>query len=404
MIEVLSNKNYRLILLSKVISGFGDIISSTAIMLYTLNYTKSYTWTSLSLFISFLPNILFSSLSGILADKFNNKKIMISCDALNAIFAFILALIVYFKINILLFLIVAFLMNTLDVFFSISSSSLIQQVIDRDMLFKSNAFANTVMKFIGIISPVLATLLCKYLGYSAVFIINSISFIVSFFIEYFINYDSNKETNIKIAGLLKKDSLSELYNSYRILKNYKFIFYISITGGSILNFILAPLSLYMPVFIKSCLRIDDLYYGILVTAIPIGNIVYSTVAPKLKVKKNLMICIGLLLEGLSFLLLGISNTFFTSYISMIIFGLALGITGINLNTLVQEEIANNVYGKVSGLISTILNISVPLGYLFGGYILTKLSLNVILICSGIVIIFCSVYSFKFLKQKKIILE
>lgn len=404
MIEVLSNKNYRLILLSKVISGFGDIISSTAIMLYTLNYTKSYTWTSLSLFISFLPNILFSSLSGILADKFNNKKIMISCDALNAIFAFILALIVYFKINILLFLIVAFFMNTLDVFFSISSSSLIQQVIDRDMLFKSNAFANTVMKFIGIISPVLATLLCKYLGYSAVFIINSISFIVSFFIEYFINYDSNKETNIKIAGLLKKDSLSELYNSYRILKNYKFIFYISITGGSILNFILAPLSLYMPVFIKSCLRIDDLYYGILVTAIPIGNIVYSTVAPKLKVKKNLMICIGLLLEGLSFLLLGISNTFFTSYISMIIFGLALGITGINLNTLVQEEIANNVYGKVSGLISTILNISVPLGYLFGGYILTKLSLNVILICSGIVIIFCSVYSFKFLKQKKIILE
>lgn len=54
---------------------------------------------------------------------------------------------------------------------------------------------------------------------------------------------------------------------------------------------------------------------------------------------------------------------------------------------------NEIYGRVSGMSRIVLNCTVPLGYLFGGFILGKCSLQLILLVSGAMVTMASLYGY-----------
>lgn len=68
------NKNFRLLWISQVISNIGDWLNAIAIPLLVLRLTNSPIAISFYMVSRFIPNILFSSITGILVDKFNRKK------------------------------------------------------------------------------------------------------------------------------------------------------------------------------------------------------------------------------------------------------------------------------------------------------------------------------------------
>lgn len=379
-------KEFKLHLISRLVSYSGDNISSIATMLYVLSYSNSYFIAGLNLAVSFVPQILFSTLAGKMADEKNNKKIMTICDLINSVFAFALAFVVLQRMSMYYVFAITFVMNTCDTFHSMSSGSFVKDIIKDDKLYHpANSISTTTQKTLGIVFNLVGALMCEVIGYALVFIINGVSFILSAFIRQFIKYIYEKKESANHKKKLTKEILETLK---LVVTEHKATFMMFIVQGAILNIILAPLSIYMPAFVKDTLSLTDRWYGIFITMIPIGNILYSANSKHfLKlISSEKSVILAYYLQGVSFLVWALGNSFISGAISMLILGFSLAMTGINLSTLMQISIPDEIYGKVSGIGSMVLNIAVPVGYLVGGVIMNVVTLRMIFFVSGLVIL------------------
>ncbi len=62
-------KKFYKLFIANVISSAGDIIQDFAVMWYILTRTENVGLASLSLFLNYLPKIIFGPYAGVLADK-----------------------------------------------------------------------------------------------------------------------------------------------------------------------------------------------------------------------------------------------------------------------------------------------------------------------------------------------
>jgi len=69
---------------ASAISGTGDWAASTALALAVYAKTGSAVWLSVSFLLTRLPSALVAPLSGIMADRLDRRRIMITCDLLGA--------------------------------------------------------------------------------------------------------------------------------------------------------------------------------------------------------------------------------------------------------------------------------------------------------------------------------
>src|SRR6188508_266410 len=79
------NRNFRLLWLGQVVSQMGDWFNTIALYTIILNLTGSGRDVGLLLVARFLPSCLFGPLSGVVADRFSRRTIMIVSDILRAV-------------------------------------------------------------------------------------------------------------------------------------------------------------------------------------------------------------------------------------------------------------------------------------------------------------------------------
>ena len=70
---------------ASAISGTGDWAASTALALAVYAKTGSAVWLSVSFLLTRLPSALVAPVSGIMADRLDRRRIMITCDLLGAV-------------------------------------------------------------------------------------------------------------------------------------------------------------------------------------------------------------------------------------------------------------------------------------------------------------------------------
>ena len=70
---------------ASAISGTGDWAASTALALAVYAKTGSAVWLSVSFLLTRIPSALVAPLSGIMADRLDRRRVMITCDLLGAV-------------------------------------------------------------------------------------------------------------------------------------------------------------------------------------------------------------------------------------------------------------------------------------------------------------------------------
>ncbi len=120
--------------------------------------------------------------------------------------------------------------------------------------------------------------------------------------------------------------------------------------------------------------------------IPMGNLMYSLNAVRLSkyISSEKAVMTGYYLEGISFLVWAMYDNTVVLAIALGILGFALAMTGINIATVMQVNIPKEIYGKVSGINSSLLGVSVPLGYILGSVLITVVDIKLVLIASGMI--------------------
>ncbi|HEV7797132.1 MAG TPA: MFS transporter, partial [Pyrinomonadaceae bacterium] len=85
-IELLrGNRSFRQVWLGQVVSQMGDWFDTIALYTIILNLTGSGRAIGLLMVARFVPSFVFGSLSGVVADRFSRRSIMIVSDLLRAV-------------------------------------------------------------------------------------------------------------------------------------------------------------------------------------------------------------------------------------------------------------------------------------------------------------------------------
>src|SRR5215217_5480324 len=84
MLQMFRNRNFAFLWVGQFISTFGDWLLVIAIPIYIYDRTGSPLATGIATMAGIVPDILFGSLTGVVADRFDRRKLMIGADLLRA--------------------------------------------------------------------------------------------------------------------------------------------------------------------------------------------------------------------------------------------------------------------------------------------------------------------------------
>src|SRR5260221_12994516 len=80
-----SNRGFRFLWFGQVVSQLGDWFDTIAVYTITLRLTGSSRSLALIMVARFLPSVIMGPLSGVVADRFSRRSIMIAADLLRAV-------------------------------------------------------------------------------------------------------------------------------------------------------------------------------------------------------------------------------------------------------------------------------------------------------------------------------
>ena len=392
----MKNKNFIIVVIGQIISLFGNAIQRFSMSLYLLDLTGSAKTFSTILAISTIPYIIFAPIAGLLADTVNRKKIMVYLDFISAVLMGIYAVIIFKGVdNTTIVCIVMFMLSTIYTLYSPSVTASIPQIVDKENLKSANGIIQQVGSIVNLTGPIIAGILYSLLGIKVIIVINAISFFASAILELLLNIP-NIEMQEKIKNPMVK-SFREMGKSFIYLKKRKKVILGVIISYALTNIFVVPiLSIIAPYFIKISLNMSSTIYGIVegifVLGMMIGGLVITIYPKKFNMKEihktMYPIIFAVILMTVTTLIS--TNKIFTIVLFAlgglgIMFSLAL--SNIISLTYIQEEISEDMLGKVSAFSTAVATISVGPGQLiYGQLIELSIPLYLILLVSAILIL------------------
>ncbi|MHB8999507.1 MAG: MFS transporter, partial [Thermoanaerobaculia bacterium] len=171
-------RDFRLLWLGAFTSTSGTWMQTVAQSWIVLSMTGSAFYLGVDAFLATLPMILFSLLGGVVADRFDRRKILLVSQLLQMTFAFVLAgLIASGAVAVWHIFVLSFLTGTVQSIGGPAYQALFPILVPREGV--SNAIALNSMQFnlARMIGPVLAALALAGAGPVVCFVLNGVSFI-----------------------------------------------------------------------------------------------------------------------------------------------------------------------------------------------------------------------------------
>ncbi|HZQ52876.1 MAG TPA: MFS transporter [Bryobacteraceae bacterium] len=174
------NRNYRFTWAGQIVSEIGDHFNNVAVLSLAIAETHSGAVIAGLMLSRAIPAVLAGPLAGVLLDRFDRQRIMITSDLVRGVVAIGFILAIRYQQTWLLYLLSALLMIA-SPFFTSGRSAILPSIATEEELHTANSLTQTtgwlnltIGAFIG------GTAVAKF-GYELAFIFNSLSFFVSAF-------------------------------------------------------------------------------------------------------------------------------------------------------------------------------------------------------------------------------
>lgn len=375
----MKNKNFIIVVIGQIISLFGNAIQRFSMSLYILDVTGSAVTFSRILAISTVPYILFAPIAGLLADTINRKKIMIYLDFFSAVLMTIYSLIlINGRDNTIIVTSVMFILSIIYTLYNPAVTASIPQIVEKEKLASANGVIQQVGAIVNLLGPIIAGLLYSFVEIKIIVILNAVSFLISAILEMFLDIPYLEQKEKFNNPILK--SLIEMKKSFNYLKEKKKIVLGIIVSYALTNIFVVPiLSIISPYFIKIELNMSSAIYGFVEAIFVLGIIIGGgliTLKPKLFKMKKLHktmypMIVAIIIMGISTYLNTENKFLILGLYSLGGFGimLSLALSNILSLTYIQQEIKEEMLGKVSAFSTAIATVSIVPGQLIYGQLL-----------------------------------
>jgi MFS family permease len=314
-------------------------------------------------FSSQVPIFIAAPFGGVIADKFDRKRILIVTQLFSMLQAVIVAaLAMTGVIRPWHIIVLSALLGTINGFDMPTRQAFVRElVVHQDDLPNAIALNSLIFNGARLIGPPIAGLLIAFAGEGICFLINAVSFIpvlIAFAAMKIKPLEIPRHNGTLLAGL--KDGISYAFGFVPI----KVILILL----AFLGLVAMPYSVLLPVFARDILAGDSKTLGFLMAAAGVGAI---TGALFLASQKNVARLSRIILSSMcsfavAVAIFSMSRTLWFSMIMMTIIGFGVMTLIVSLNTLLQTIVDDNKRGRVMSLYSMAFLGMAPFGSLLAG--------------------------------------
>lgn len=397
------------------VSYLGTEMQNFAMSLFVLTQTKSALMFSILVACNFLPHILFGGFAGVIADKFDKKKIIVTSDVLSGLTTLLFFTVVHFNgFSYGFSLIIVFTLTTINTFFSPAVDSSLPLIVDKEDLLRANSLFQLIISVSRILGPIVAGIIIVIFNLQVILFFNGISFILSALSESWINipHTVNKGAVYKLSET-KKD----LMEGFQYIKETKILRDIISIGG-FLNAFLTPLfAISIPYILKITLGYSDEYFAISETVLMAGVILGMTAMGIINKKIKLDIIYRTSIFAIFLSVLGLSSTLILktsdgliTFLILMVFNFLLGffivIFGVSTITTLQQNADQDKIGRVMGSYAMIKYSFLLTGQFIIGFLIERFNPGYVIGVIALIILLTGITSLRILRdtEKKVVLE
>lgn len=383
----LKHKNFRYYWIGMCVSLIGTWMQNIAQPWLAYSLTKSAFLLSLIGTLQFTPVLLFSLFAGIIIDKYSKKKILILTQSASMFITLILAFLVLTKQiqywHILVTSTALGFVNTLDM---PTRQSFVIELVGKEDLINAVALNSSVFNLARVIGPAAAGVIMGYIGMSACFFINSISFGAVIISLLFIKPIEKPKTSNRSINVITniKDGLKYIHRKEIILNT---ILTVAIVGTFAMN-----LNVLVPVFAKELLHKQEAGFGFLMSFMGVGSFIGAMLVASLgKSGPNrfarFVLNVVPFINAIFLILTGFTRSYFLTGLLLAFTGLSFVSFSSTANSTIQINSTDEYRGRVMSVYSLVFAGSTPVGNLYAGTISQNFGSNIgFIACGGIIIV------------------
>jgi predicted MFS family arabinose efflux permease len=368
--EAFGYRDFRLMWTGAFTSTTGTWMQTVAQSWLVLEMTGSRSAFFLGLlgFLQDLPIMLFSLVGGVVADRIDRRKILLGSQYVQMMCAFILTLLVHFKVvHVGHMMILVFVAGTAMSFGGPAYQALIPGLVERKVVPNAVALNSIQFNLARVIGPLIAGITMAALGAGICFFLNGLSFLAVIAGLYIIRATFQPQKT-------GESMLESLQGGFSFIRKRGALWQLSALGF-VSTFCGIPLLTLLPVIAKNTFHLDAKGYSYLVSISGIGSIFGALIYAGLAQRKNHGL-LALRVQLAFAVLLGIfavSRSLPLSYLSLFLGGMCLITLFASINSLVQLSVTEEMRGRVMSIFMLAFRGGMPIGNLTAGYFASKFS-------------------------------
>lgn len=385
----LAYPDFRWLVIGLSVSSIGSWAYNVALYVYVYEQTQSAGWAAATTLGRFVPSLIFGSYGGVIAERIERRKLLISLDLVSTVIMVALGILTAADVTALIAIVLAGVTSMLGTIYYPATAAMTPQVVDESDLAGANAFESLIENVSVIAGPALGAAVLAISSVEVAFFVNAATFLFSAWCSSNIKTRSapSDVTEGGEAGVLKQ-----------VATGFKTILSSStaaiLVGASVLaSFFYGTDTVLFVVYSEERLGIGPDGFGLLLAGLGVGGIIMSPFVDRLAGSPKLarIISLGLIVYTLPTALLLVIDAPTFAFGVQIIRGAGTLVVDVLAVTALQRSLPSDMIARVFGVFMTLVLAAISLGALVTPALLSATSLDTTLLVysvgvSGLVVV------------------
>lgn len=393
--DLFKNKNFTLLTIGGFISSIGDYLYNIGITVLVYSMTKSVGSVALMWLSRGVLRIPMLYISGIIADRYNRKNIIMFTNLISVLVAFLFI----FTNNDKLWLVyvLAFLLQSLNDIDVNSETAILPELVPKEQLSYSNSVFSFLQSTSVFISPAIGGILYTLYGANILFIINALSFLIAGILFGYIKYSFVKrEVSTVRVGIIKSG-----IEGYKVLSKYanvKIVFIIvsiyAVLGRFYETYKVAVSDVLLGMKPEGIIYFD---YALAIGGLSVPFII------KILSKRNdvIVFTVSSVVVSIGYTLFGYSNKFIFTFIILIVLGAAQNVQGTYSSTIIQNNVPKDYIGRVFSFYKILITLFAIIGLLIASPLYNLIGIGYSFLYISVVSVILCIFQLKYWFNKKL---
>ncbi|MCE7749702.1 MAG: MFS transporter, partial [Candidatus Heimdallarchaeota archaeon] len=368
-------RNYLQFYAGQIISMLGSsIVSFTIIWYITITYSNP-NYLSMAYFCTIGIQVFVQPLGGVIADRFDRKKVIFAADTLIAVGTLMYMLLFLFesRIDKMVFLYIILAIICFRAFVTSFqwpvTSSIIPMMVPKEQLSRLNGIRHISWGAINIAGPAIGAILFAVWPLNNIILIDTVTYFIALVPLYLLKLPKTEKNKEETKSTSKGSFGSEFKEGIKFILSTKGLFALFLIA-TFINFFQQPIFVLRPIFVEVFHGGTEKSLAWIVGMGQVGVFVSGTVVILKKTwkKKTMILMIAFYVQIVGYLIQSLApqGNILVLCVGTLVMGLTFPFTNTMLQTIAQILVPPEMMGRVSSIMQTMCMALMPIAIIVAG--------------------------------------